>query len=275
MALQNYLLQEETLFAFNIWDINSAKAVIDGAAEKKKDIILQTSTNVFNVMPKKQLREFVKSYACEKEINVWLHLDHCKDKDVMKKAVECKWDSVMVDASEKSIDQNIDFVNEMTEYAHNNNVLVEADVGQIKGVEDHIGSKQGAVASKQDIKKFLNYTNIDMIAVAFGNAHGVYKGKPTLHYDLVEYTTQITKIPFVVHGGSGLSDETLKRLMSIANVKKINISTEVKLAYRRGILLADTDGKMEEKEFQAMNIEQYIENEIMKLVKDKLSLYGK
>lgn len=270
--MRNYLSEHKPMFAFNIWDINSAEAVLDGAIQCGKDIILQTSASVFDTLNKRQLREFVNSYTEEKGINAWLHLDHCRDMKLIWQAIECGWDSVMIDASDKTLDENIDLTIQVIKYAHERQTLVEAEVGQVKGVEDDIIVKQAAVAAREDIDRFLAETDVDMLAVAFGNAHGVYAGEPELHYDLVEYTVQQSDIPFVVHGGSGLSDDVLLRLLSIPKVKKINISTEVKLAYREGILQASERGFLEQKGFQATKVENCIHDAIVDKVESKLKL---
>lgn len=270
--MRNYLSEHKPMFAFNIWDINSAGAVLDGAVQCGKDIILQTSASVFETLYKRQLREFVSSYTEEKGISAWLHLDHCRDMKLIWQAIDCGWDSVMIDASDKLLDENILLTNQVIGHAHERHTLVEAEVGQVKGVEDGILAKRTAIAAREDIDRFLAETEVDMIAVAFGNAHGVYEGEPELHYDLVEYTVQQSEIPFVVHGGSGLSDEVLLRLLSIPKVKKINISTEVKLAYREGILKAGKIGLLEQKGFQAIKMEGCIHDAIVSMVKSKLKL---
>lgn len=270
--MDNYLANQEQLFAFNIWDINSAKAVMDGASRREKNIILQTSSGIFAKMDKKQVREFIDSYTDDLGIKVWLHLDHCKDIGLIKQAIEYNWDSVMIDASDKNIVENISITNEVSRYAHARGVLVEAEIGQVRGVEEDIVYNSSAVASRKDIDQFIDETDIDMIAVAFGNAHGVYEGEPQLHYDLVEYTVRQSDVPFVVHGGSGLSDEVIRKLLSIEGVSKINISTEVKLAYRLGIMQAYDAGLLEQKGFQAVNVENSIHNAIVDMVESKLEL---
>lgn len=270
--MRNYLAEQKGMFAFNIWDINSAVAVIDGAVQCGKNIILQTSANVFKALNKRQFREFVSSYAKEVGIKVWLHLDHCRDIDLIRIAIEYGWDSVMIDASDKSLDENICLTNQIIAYAHERHTLVEAEVGQVKGVEDDIVAKQASIAARKDIDRFLAETDVDMIAVAFGNAHGAYEGKPKLQYDLVEYTVRRSNIPFVVHGGSGLPDEMLLRLLAIPQVKKVNISTEVKLAYREGILQASAKGLLEQKGFQATKVENCIHEAIVSMVESKLKL---
>jgi fructose/tagatose bisphosphate aldolase len=126
--------------------------------------------------------------------------------------------------------------------------------------------RQAKIASKKSIELFLSSTNVDFIAVAFGNAHGEYNVEPDLHYDLVEYTTTITDKPFVVHGGSGLSDEVLLKLINIKGVKKINISTDLKMAYKRGIELGCTNW------IQPINASHVIHDEIEKVAVAKMTL---
>lgn len=270
--IMNYLKDNGPMFAFNIWDIHSTKAVLDAAGQKQKRVILQTSSNIFSKMNIKQLREFVDSYTYEKGIQAWLHLDHCKEIELIKKAIDYGWDSVMLDASDRVITENIFLTNEIVEYAHRYNVLVEAEVGQIKGTEDNIEVKDASVARREDIDLFVKEAKVDMLAVAFGNAHGIYQGIPDLRYDLVEYTVEKTDVPFVVHGGSGLSVQELKRLLAISNVKKINISTDLKCAYREGILQAYKEGFLEKSGFQPIKVEKCIYNQIFEKVCEKLSV---
>lgn len=270
--MKKYFSNHKAVFAFNIWDIDSAKAVMDAAGEYKQNIILQTSSSVYTSLPQKQLKAFVTSYASDLGIMAWLHLDHCRDIQIIEDAIMHGWDSVMIDASDKEIEENIQITNYVTKIAHEQHVFVEAEVGQVKGVEEEIVVTQSLVASKSDIDLFLQKTAVDMIAVAFGNAHGRYRGEPVLHYDLIRYVAEKCDIPFVVHGGSGLSDEILLRLLSIEQVKKINISTDLKYAYRKGIIEAYNLGYMEEDGFQASGVVACISDEIGKEVRKKLDL---
>lgn len=253
-------------FAFNIWDFESARAVIDGASVLQQDVILQTSTGIFKVLPLRAFSDFVHSYSNFKGINAWLNIDHCKEKDILFSAIDNGWDMVMADGSSLPIEQNIAFTKDVVLYAHSKDVLVEAEVGQVRGIEDDMIVQQDAVADRQEIKLFLDFVDVDFIAVAFGNAHGEYKVEPNLHYDLVEYTTSITDKPFVVHGGSGLSDEVLSKLIAIRGVNKLNISTDLKMAYKRGIEKAKENWK------QPIDVSTNIHDEIMNVAISKMKL---
>lgn len=265
----------EQYFAFNIWNIESAKAVIDAASQLRKNLILQTSTKAFLQMDKEEMRFFVTNYAKNKGVRVYLHLDHCTQLDSIKEAIRFKWDSVMIDASELALEENIKLTNEVCGIAKEYGIPVEAEVGQIAGVEEDIRVKEAGVARLEDVQTFISRTNVDMLAVAIGTAHGLYQGAPKLHYDLLLQVMQITDIPLVVHGGTGLTDDVLCRLLSYNNVKKINISTDVKLAYREGIYKSLQNGNLEEAGFDPLKVTKEINCAICNMVKGKLVLLGR
>lgn len=268
-----YLNQNsEQYFAFNIWSIESAKAVIDAASQVKRNLILQTSTKAFLQTDKEEMRFFVTNYAKNKGVHAYLHLDHCRKMDLIKEAVHFKWDSVMIDASELPLEENIRQTNEACGIAKEYGVLVEAEIGQIAGVEEEISVQEAGVARLKDVETFLSETEVDMLAVAIGTAHGLYKGTPRLHYDLLEQVIGLTDIPLVVHGGTGLADNVLHRLLSYKNVKKINISTDVKLAYRQGICESLEKGNFEAVGFDPLKITEAIRLSICNMAKEKLML---
>lgn len=262
----------EQYFAFNIWNIESAKAVIDAASQLRKNLILQTSTKAFLQMDKEEMRFFVTNYAKNNGVQVYLHLDHCKQLDLIKEAIRFKWDSVMIDASELVLEENIKLTNEVCGIVKEYGIPVEAEVGQITGVEEDIQVKEAGVARLEDVQTFISRTNVDMLAVAIGTAHGLYQGAPKLHYDLLLQVMQIADIPLVIHGGTGLTDDVLCRLLSHNNVKKINISTDVKLAYREGIYKSLQNGNLEEAGFDPLKVTKEINCAICNMVKGKLVL---
>ena len=267
--------KSQQYFAFNIWNIESAKAVLDAAANQKQNVILQTSMKAFSELDKEELRFFVTNYARRKDINAYLHLDHCKRMDYIEEAITYKWDSVMIDASDKCLEENISITKEVCTLAKAEQVLVEAEVGQINGVEEEISVTEAGIARIEHIMEFIRATDVDMLAVAIGTAHGLYKGIPNLHYDLIEKVRKITDIPLVVHGGTGLTDEMFLKLLSYDNIKKINISTDVKLAYRQGIEEAYRAGLMEKNGFDPLKVTDHIHQEVMNMAVAKMELLKK
>ena len=262
----------EQYFAFNIWNMESAKAVMDAASQMKRNLILQISTKAFQQIDKEEMRFFVTNYAKNKGIRAYLHLDHCKKIDLVKEAVDHCWDSVMIDASELPLCENIKRTKKVCNIAKEHGILVEAEVGQIAGVEDEIKAQEAGIARIEDVKRFLEDTEVDMLAVAIGTAHGLYKGMPRLHYDLLDQVIEYTDIPLVIHGGTGLTEEELRRLLAYKGVKKINISTDVKLAYRRGICESLKNGELEPAGFDPLKVTETIRDSICKMAKEKLML---
>ncbi len=268
-------IHNKQYFAFNIWDQDSIKSVIDAAQKCSHDIILQTSSRIFEKMEWKLIREFVTDYSNRAGIKAYLHLDHCRDIELIKTAVDNKWDSVMIDASHLPLEENIAITNQVCDYAHPKGVLVESEVGQIQGVEDDIVSDKAGIADMEDIRRFLNNTNTDTFAAAIGTCHGLYKSTPNIRYDIIEQIGKITDKPFVVHGGSGLTDMDFKKLLSYGNVRKINISTELKQAYRMGILNAEEKGFLKSVGFDVSKVKDEIHHAIQKTAEHKLGLLDK
>lgn len=258
-------------FAFNIWDIDSIRSVMDAAADSRHDVIIQTSSRIFEGMDHEVVRKFVSNYEEKIGIRAYLHLDHCRKPDVIKMAVDAGWDIVMLDASYLPLRENIQLTNEVCTYAQKRGVLVEAEVGQIPGVEDGITAGDGT-ANLEDIRQFLAQTDVNLFAAAIGTCHGWYRKQPWIRYDLIEGIRQITDKPFVVHGGSGLSDDDFRKLLSCKNVKKINISTELKQAYRKGILKAYDNGKLECNGFEVANVKQEVYESIKQAALKRLCL---
>ena len=259
-------------FAFNIWSIESAKAVLDGAAALNSDVILQTSMKAYELLDKKELRAFVSSYADKIGIHAYLHLDHCKRLDFIKEAIHYGWDSVMIDASDLPLNENIRLTRIVCDNAKSRNVLVEAEVGQIAGQEDALSVTTEGIAKIEDVELFLENTSIDMLAVAVGTAHGLYKGTPLLHYDLIDKVVHLSDIPLVIHGETGLTEETFSHLLSYRNIKKINISTDVKLSYRQGIEESIDNGYLLREGFDPLKIHKKIHDAIMDMTVTKLKI---
>ena len=118
-------------------------------------------------------------------------------------------------------------------------------------------------------------TDIDMLAAAVGTVHGLYRGVPDIRYDMLDEIGRITDIPLVIHGGTGLTNEILLKMLIYKNVKKINISTDVKLAYKRGIEESIQMGVMEQNGFDPLKVEWFIHDEIQNMVMNKLKLLRK
>lgn len=215
--------------AVNIFNYLTAQAVVEAAEQLGVDVIIQTSAGTVKDFGAVKLFDMIDGIRKGAKVNVAIHLDHCRDKELGRLCVDTGWDSVMMDFSHLSFEENIANTREMANYAHSKNVAIEGELGIISGVEEDIASEKAVSASYEETMEFIDRSGIDAVAPAIGTAHGIYHGIPKINFDLVEQLGK-EKTPVVIHGGSGLSAETFRRLICLGG-RKVNISTLVKNAY--------------------------------------------
>lgn len=220
--------------AFNIFDYLSTKAAVDAANETKTPILLQTSVGTVKKFGPQGLFDMLDLLRRDSAIPILIHLDHCTDVALCKTCVDVGWDSVMVDMSEKPLEENISLTAEVKKYAAQKGICVEGELGIIRGVEEEIVADVEKLASYEDSIKFLEESGVDVFAPAIGTAHGLYKKEVKLNFDLVKRLADTTTVPVVVHGGTGLSDSQFALLIR-NGASKINVSTALKYAYIDGL----------------------------------------
>lgn len=218
--------------AFNIVNYITSKAVIDASEKLNVPVILQTSVKTVKQIGVSEFMDFLRPLADKTDVGVCVHLDHCTDVDFAKKCIDAGWSSIMYDGSKLSLEENIKNTNEVKNYIGNRDISLEGEIGSIVGVEDDIvvNHDEAAYAKVEDCKKYLDNTNVDALAPAIGTAHGVYKGEIRLNYELFKEIDEISPVPLVLHGGTGLSDEMFSKLIDL-RASKVNISTALKIAY--------------------------------------------
>jgi ketose-bisphosphate aldolase len=218
--------------AFNILDYNSMQAVVKAAEEVKAPVIIQTSAKTVLLWGCPAMAAWAVDIAQDSPVPVAIHLDHCKDLDLIKSCIEAGWTSVMIDASSKPFEENLALTQQVIGMAKPKNVSVEAELGEIGGVEDDISVKEEDAHLADPVKseKFCKEAPIDCFAPAIGTAHGVYKGEPKIAFDRIEDISGRTGLPLALHGGTGLSDEVFARAISLG-CAKVNISTQLKYAF--------------------------------------------
>lgn len=220
--------------AFNILNYQTALAVVRAAHGHRLPVILQTSVTTVKKYGVALLGDMLYSLKAQSDYPVILHLDHCRDPELAKACIGHRFDSVMLDASHLPLEENIAVTREIASFAHEAGKQVEGELGVIAGVEEDI---QAEVGSLVDLKTSLDYiarTGIDLYAPAIGTAHGEYTGVPKVNCALVAELSAATDCPVVVHGGTGLSQETFHTLI-VGGASKINVSTAIKIAYMNAV----------------------------------------
>jgi ketose-bisphosphate aldolase len=217
--------------AFNILDYNSTKAVVAAAEELAAPVIIQTSAKTVIFWGSRAIMNWVTELAAESKVPVALHLDHCKDLDLIAECIDAGWTSVMIDASSKPFEENLTLSTQVVNMARPKDITVEAELGAIVGVEDdiHVKEQDAHLADPAQAIEFCAEVKPDCFAPAIGTAHGVYKGEPKIAYDVLKKVATETGVPIALHGGTGLADEVFKKCIALG-CAKVNISTQIKYA---------------------------------------------
>ncbi|MCQ2383114.1 MAG: ketose-bisphosphate aldolase, partial [Clostridia bacterium] len=147
-------------------------------------------------------------------------------------AIDAGFSSVMIDASHHPLEENIKIVREVVDYAHPRGVSVEAELGHVGGQEDNVASQGVLYANPDECVKLVNETGIDCLAPALGSVHGPYHGEPKLGFDEMAHINELLGIPLVLHGGSGIPDEQLRKAIE-RGTAKINVNTECQQAWTK------------------------------------------
>ncbi|XVV15495.1 class II fructose-bisphosphate aldolase [Actinoplanes sp. CA-131856] len=233
--------------AFNIVNDLSIEAVLAAAVEERAPVILQTSVKTVLMYGRRQLHDIFHALARDVDVPVTLHLDHCPDRTVISDCLAGGWNSVLFDAHELDVAENLRQTTEVVAEARRTGAHVEGEIEGIQGVEDDIGSDEASrIQSLEVAVDFIKNTGVDCFAPAIGNAHGQYKKAPTLDAQRVSDLVAATGVPMALHGGTGLSDEQFTDLIA-RGCAKVNISTALKESYMQSSLahlrVAEESGK--------------------------------
>lgn len=230
--LKDAKINHTVIFHFNINNLEWTRYILESMNELNKPVILGASEGAISYMGGcNTVVSLVNGLIKDLNITipVCLHLDHGKSFEVCKKAIDAGFTSVMIDASNYPLMENINITKKVVEYAHLRNVVVEAEVGHIGGSEDNVVSTISN-ATLEDCLKFVAETNIDSLAPALGSVHGLYKGKPNLDFSTMKKISTNIDIPLVLHGGTGIPSSDIKMAIN-CGINKININTELQIAW--------------------------------------------
>ena len=245
--------------AFNVNNMEITQGIIEAVAEEKAPLILQVSRGAREYAKNSYLRAIIDVVVKENpEIPVAINLDHGDTFETCKQFVDDGFTSVMIDASSKPLEENIALTKEVVEYAHARDVVVEAELGQLGGIEeDVVGVSDDDIskhlADPDQVEEFVRKSGVDSLAVAIGTSHGAYKFKkePKLAFDVLqEIADRLPGFPLVMHGSSsvlkefvdlinkyggdmpnamGVPEDSVAKASKMA-ICKVNIDTDLRLA---------------------------------------------
>ena len=242
------------LGAFNFDNLSVLKAIVNASKQKDFYVLACVSEGALKELEDDYLIALINSVRKQTQ-KVFFHLDHGKSFEICKKATDLGFDSVMIDGSSLSFEENIKITKQVVDYAHSKKVLVEGELGVLAGVEEDIKSEVSKFTNPDEAKIFVDRTGVDSLAVAIGTSHGAYKfkGEAKLDFDVLkQIQNKIPNTPLVLHGassvyslsvdkfnkyggnlqgGKGVPDEILSNACKNYNICKINTDTDLRLEF--------------------------------------------
>ncbi|MCL2758570.1 MAG: ketose-bisphosphate aldolase [Alphaproteobacteria bacterium] len=247
---------------YNFNNLEQLQAILAACYETESPVILQVSAGARKYVGTKILMKMVHGALEEigdPTLQVALHLDHGADFDICKDCIDMGFSSVMIDASDKPFDENVEISRRVAEYAKKYDVSVEAELGALAGIEDDKVAAATHYTNPADVKKFVDLAGVDSLAVSIGTSHGVYKMKNPdgkLRFDILEEITAVLPLfPLVLHGASsvpqnlvdeinkyggalkdahGIPEKQLIKARKM-NICKINVDSDARLAFTVGV----------------------------------------
>jgi len=267
-----------TVGQFNASTDEQIKATVEVAQELKSPIIIGTSESERKFIGIKQAVALVISWQEQTKLPIILNADHCKTFESIKQAVDADYTAVHFDGSGLDFEKNVKITKQVVDYAKskNKNILVEGEMGYLRGgseIHEKIEIKPEDLTKPEQAKEFVEKTGIDSLAIAIGNIHGVESDRenPPLYLDkLQEIQKAMPNTFLVLHGGSGTPEEDIKRAIKLG-VVKVNINTELRIAYKEGLEETIKEHPEEVKPYKilAPSVEA-----MKKIVEEKIRLFG-
>ncbi|MGE5704181.1 MAG: class II fructose-1,6-bisphosphate aldolase [Clostridia bacterium] len=222
--------------AFNVHTLEMLQAVVEAAEEAKAPLILQSTVGTIKHLGISYMAAMAKVAAESASVPIALHLDHSHDYELIEQCIKAGYTSVMIDASMHPFAENVERTRRVVELAERYGVNVEAELGKVGGVEDDlsVADADATLADPAECEEFVRLTGVHTLAPAIGTAHGMYKGVPKLDFARIEAISKGTSVPLVLHGGSGIPDEQVRRAASLG-MAKMNVATELRIGFSDAI----------------------------------------
>lgn len=232
--------QGKALLATNFYNFETLSGLLQAAAAKNKSVILQLSESSIDYLGLEIAAAMARTALKHYNVEGWLHLDHGSSIEMVQRCLDAGFDSVMIDASEKTFEENVRITSEVVKIASPYQANVEAELGYVA----KLGQVQvvNQFTQPAEAARFVEQTGINALAVAIGSAHGFYKETPRLQLELLEKIHAATPAALVLHGSSGIPDAQLRSAIQ-RGITKVNLATETKNIFMRSLkhVLSDNE----------------------------------
>lgn len=234
MNLQQKLIQyhssKKAILAANFYNLETLQGIMRAAKAENQPIILQLSESSIKYMNLEMAAKMAFQAITDFGVEAWLHLDHGATVDLVHRCLDAGFNSIMIDASEKPFNQNVEITAQVVDMARAYGANVEAELGYVAKLNQTQNNK--GFTQPNEAKLFVESTGVNALAVAVGTAHGFYKHEPKLELELLNEINNAVNIPLVLHGGSGVPDIALQQAVK-RGITKINLATETKNTFMK------------------------------------------
>ncbi len=224
-------LSRTALLATNFYNLETLQAILKAASAVQAPVILQLTQSSIEYMGMKVALSMARQGLADYGLTGWIHLDHGRSVDLVRRCLDAGFDSVMIDASDRSFNENADITAQVVEMAKPYRANVEAELGYIA----KLGQEQeGGFTRVDEAVSFVDRTGVDALAVAIGSAHGFYKSAPRLDIQRLSEIHAATDVILVLHGSSGIPDGMIREAVR-HGISKVNLATEIKDMFMRNL----------------------------------------
>jgi len=237
--LQQLSAENKAVLATNFYNYETLKGIVNAVKKRNDFIILQLSESSIRYLGLQTALSMARACIEEEGIEAWIHLDHGKDVNLVKACIDADFDSVMIDGSSLSFEENVKITRQVVKMAQPKGINVEAELGYVA----KLGEEQKfEYTTPEEAVVFVEQTGIDALAIAIGSAHGFYKETPHLAIDALKNIRAATPVPLVLHGSSGIPHPQVVESIRYG-INKINLATEIKDMFMKKLkeLLNSTD----------------------------------
>ncbi len=285
--MKDAMARQYAVGAFNAVNMESAQAIFAAAEEMRSPLLIQFTQTSLSYTEPDDAVACIKELIGRATVPVALHLDHGRSFEVVMRFLRLGFSSVMIDGSldesgknPRTYEENIDVTRKVVEAARALGVTVEAEIGRL----GEVGTGKEALTDPDEAKQFVDETGVDLLAVAIGTTHGLYKpgGEPTIDTERVKAIADKVKMPLVMHGGTGVPETAVRK--GVENgIRKINIDTEIRVAFFDSVAAtvakiqkehAEADAKGEAKKYDIRKVLGPARDAMQEAIARKMELFG-
>lgn len=261
-----------SVIAFICMDYVMARSVVYAAEATNTPALVMLFPEHVTVQKTTGLRgyaEMVKELAGEVKVPIGLHLDHDYSLEAVTRAMDAGFQSVMLDGSAHSLEENIRLTRQAVQVAHGRGAMVEGEIGHVGVAAEADNDKEDLFTKPEAAELFCRETGVDALAVSIGNAHGEYKQTPHLDFERLAQIKDVTTTPLVLHGGSGIPDDQLLKAFSLG-IRKFNLGTDYLRNYFRALKDFATEFDTAADPVKVIQMPEYVQSKLQPYVENRL-----